>query len=257
MKRSLYDILEKLLNMSRNYGFFRGLLILTKLKLSKSGNIKLPDIKHPIKIRLSSSDKITFHQVFTYLHYDIDFGFEPSLIIDAGANVGLASIYFKNRYPKAKILTIEPEKSNFSLLSENLEKYEDIVCYENALSNEPGGVLEVIDNGSGNWGMVTLKEGANETGQVLGTVNTITINDLIDEHNLEVIDVLKVDIEGAEKELFSNNYERWLPITKILIVELHDRMKEGTSTSVFNAVNKYSFDFDYQGENLIFTNKNL
>ena len=71
------------------------------------------------------------------------------------------------------------------------------------------------------------------------------------------IDVLKLDIEGSEKEVFEEGYENWLPKTKLLLVELHDKMKKGCSRSVLNAVNKYDFSFDIKGENIIFTNNSF
>jgi hypothetical protein len=68
------------------------------------------------------------------------------------------------------------------------------------------------------------------------------------------IDILKLDIEGSEKEVFETGYEHWLPKINILIIELHDKMKKGCSRAVFNAISKYDFSFDIKGENIIFTN---
>ena len=67
------------------------------------------------------------------------------------------------------------------------------------------------------------------------------------------IDILKLDVEGAEKEIFSSNYEDWLPKTKVLIIELHDRMRKGCSKVVFSAISEYNFSLDISGENLVFT----
>ena len=68
------------------------------------------------------------------------------------------------------------------------------------------------------------------------------------------IDILKLDIEGSEKEVFSAGFENWMPKTKVIIIELHDAMKPGCSRAVFAAVNKYNFSFNIKGENIIFTN---
>ena len=75
--------------------------------------------------------------------------------------------------------------------------------------------------------------------------------------HLSRIDILKIDIEGAEKELFSSGFENWLPRTKILFVEVHDDMKKGSSKSVFNATSKYNFRFTMQHENLVFINEDI
>ena len=63
-----------------------------------------------------------------------------------------------------------------------------------------------------------------------------------------------LDIEGSEKEVFSTDFENWLPKTKVIVIELHDAMKTGCSRAVFAAVNKYNFSFNFKGENIIFTN---
>jgi Methyltransferase FkbM domain len=77
------------------------------------------------------------------------------------------------------------------------------------------------------------------------------------ERNWDTIDILKLDIEGAEKKVFESGYEQWLPKVKVLIVELHDRMRSGCSETVFKAVSQYSFSNEIRGENHIFFNKDL
>ena len=53
------------------------------------------------------------------------------------------------------------------------------------------------------------------------------------------IDILKIDIEGAEKELFMDNYKTWLGKTKVIVIELHDRLDKEISGIFFKAVNNY------------------
>ena len=60
-----------------------------------------------------------------------------------------------------------------------------------------------------------------------------------------------------QKEIFSNGYEEWLPKTKILIVETHDRFTKGSSKAVFTAISKYDFSCAIKGFNMIFTNQEL
>jgi predicted O-methyltransferase YrrM len=45
---------------------------------------------------------------------------QTAVVVDAGANIGLASLWFANQYPKAKIVCIEPDPENFRILKENL-----------------------------------------------------------------------------------------------------------------------------------------
>ena len=69
------------------------------------------------------------------------------------------------------------------------------------------------------------------------------------------IDILKIDIEGAEKEVFSDNIDGWLKKTKLVIIELHEESKPGCINAVETAMRKYNFQlFLEKGENLIYLN---
>jgi hypothetical protein len=87
-----------------------------------------------------------------------------------------------------------------------------------------------------------------------GSIPAYSIGSIMEEMNWSTIDLLKLDIEGSEKEVFEKNYESWLPNTKMIIVEVHDHMRKGAAKSVFTATNKYNFSFSMNHENLIFMN---
>jgi hypothetical protein len=72
-------------------------------------------------------------------------------------------------------------------------------------------------------------------------VSSVAISDLQEKFHFSEIDILKIDIEGAEKEVFEKNYESWLPKVKILFIETHDRMKPNCSYTVMNTLNKFNF----------------
>ena len=73
------------------------------------------------------------------------------------------------------------------------------------------------------------------------------------ESGFDEIDLLKIDIEGAEKEVFgAPDVDEWLSKVKVLTIELHDRMKRGCSYEFFKAMSKYHWHFALRGENLIF-----
>ena len=69
--------------------------------------------------------------------------------------------------------------------------------------------------------------------------------------NIPYIDILKMDIEGAEKEIFEFGYANWIPKVKVMIVELHDRYKEGCSKAFFKTMGEYEFSSRIRGENII------
>ncbi|WP_422359123.1 FkbM family methyltransferase [Reichenbachiella sp.] len=252
--------MRKILQYLENYGF-GGLIIYLKLisckhGLIKKAKIKVPKIKKPILVRNSTSDYPIFNQVFRDLEYDINFGFEPKSIIDAGANIGLTALYFSGEYPNCKIISIEPESLNFEVLVENTKANANIIPVKKALSNKLEK-LSVMGSDRETSSFTTEKLESNEDDKGRrNEVETTTVSELMRENDLKSVDVVKIDIEGFEKELFESNHEDWVPYTKVLIIELHDRMKKGCSKSLFECMVKYDFELDMRGENLIFTNLN-
>jgi FkbM family methyltransferase len=221
---------------------FRGLVNFVNFLNSKYYKI----ILNPLIIRKNTSDLEVFKQIFTYKDYDIDYKIKPKIIIDGGANVGYSSIFFARKFKNAKIFAIEPEESNFEVLKENTKKYKNIIPIKKGLWPTKG-YLKIIDNGQEKYGFITKIVKKNEKYDV----EVITINDLMKKYNITKIDILKLDIEGAEKELFEENYDNWLDKTEILIIELHEKMKRGCEKAFYSAIKKYDLDIQESGENII------
>ncbi len=65
------------------------------------------------------------------------------------------------------------------------------------------------------------------------------------------IDILKLDIEGAEQELFESDSDTWLDRVNALIVELHDRLRPGCSDAFYRAIRRHNFARLYRGEHVL------
>lgn len=244
----------KLLYRFINYfGLLSGIKLFLQFKFNQLSSIQLPGYQHPFQLRVNTTDIPMFYQVFFNQCYNINFDIVPKVIIDAGANIGLASIYFANRFKESRIISLEPESNNFKLLTKNSKLYTNITPINYALWNETDELI-VEDQGLGSSGFKVKKE-ANQGH--LQKVKSITIDQLFLQYKLDIIDVLKIDIEGSEKEIFDSNYENWLNKIRYLIIETHDFLRPGTSKSVFKAISKYDFHLEIRGENLIFINQNL
>lgn len=217
--------------------------------------IKRKDCKHPFFLRLLSSDIPTYEQVFINQDYDFLVERQPKVIVDAGANIGLASILFANRYPDAKIIAIEPENSNFELLKKNADPYPNIIPLHAALwhKNEE---INLIDPGLGKWGFITETNtsSGNLPGRLCHTVMAMTLEKIMKDHNLSNINILKIDIEGAEKEVFSDT-SPWIEKIDSLIIELHERMKAGCTTSFYSGAKGFDKEWKH-GENVYLSKKN-
>ena len=238
--------------MVKAFGLIDAIKLYIKVKIKPSGVLNTSKYKGPFYLRPHTTDYFTFDQVFLRNQYDIHFPFEIKNIIDAGANIGLASVYFSQRFVNSSIVAIEPSKENFAILSKNIASYPNVKPLLKGLWNKDVH-LTIIDSGAiENSFMVqeTVPDHPN-------SISAISIATIMQEQEWEYIDLLKIDIEGAEKEVFESNYDYWLPLTKSIVIELHDQMKKGCSKSVFAAISKYNFSFSISDENLVFINEDL
>lgn len=235
------------------FGLLNGLkLVLVKRMRRGSVKLKLRGYKNSIIIRANTSDFATFEQIFINKDYDIDIDFDPRFIIDGGAYVGYSTAYFGTKFPNARIIAVEPAKSNFNLLKRNTINYSNVSLYNAGLWWKKA-YLYVKDEGLGEWGFF-VKEAVNDAE---GMIEGIPISDILNKSGFETIDILKLDIEGSEIEIFSSNFESWLGKVKMLIIELHDRLRPKCSEIFFNAIKKYDFSVGQSGENLVLINRNF
>lgn len=202
------------------------------------------EFTHPIFLRTGTTDFSTFMDVIFGKAYEFSFKSMPDVIIDCGANIGLTSVFWKNKYPASKIISIEPEKNNFEILSKNMGNYDNTVLYNNGIWNKAAR-LKIVDPGLGEWGFMVQ-----ETEEEIDAIRAVSIKDIMLQNDIETIDILKIDIEGSEKELFESDYDYWLPRTKVIIIELHDRLRKGASQSFFSALVKYKFETVVKGQNI-------
>ncbi len=166
-------------------------------------------------------------------------------IIDAGANIGDETARFLFHYPDAKIVAIEPDESNFSMLHKNFESTTDQVRLIK------GGLWPVRTHLRVVAG--TSKESFHvvETPDFDDSVKSWTIPDIMNSMNWERIDILKLDIEGAEYELFTRNYEEWIPKVNAFIFEVPDNDRPGSTQMIYKAVSSQNYNSYVCGENLI------
>lgn len=236
--------------LRKHLGFKNALNAFSAIKITRTGSIKLNFLKYPFVIRLDRmADSSTFNEVILRKEYDINLPITPMRIIDGGANIGLTSVFFANKYPDAGIVAVEPDSGNFALLKENIRHYSNITPLKTAVWSRKTNLM-IVDHGRGDNSYMVEETELNNDFTFHGT----SVMDMMRQQQWDTIDVLKLDIEGSEREVFSRNYEEWLPATKVLIVETHDRFTKGCSKAVFAAISRYDFSCRIKGFNFIFTN---
>jgi FkbM family methyltransferase len=192
-----------------------------------------------VHVRPRTTDILSFYQVFHEREYDfseyrqfprilaayqriLDSGRIP-FIVDAGANVGAASIWFSTQFPEARILAIEPNGENAELCRLNTRGLPNVKVIEVAIGSEPGTV-SLSNPAKQAWAFRTTRT-------TDGEIGVRTVSDLIlDEQRPASLFLAKIDIEGFEDDLFANNNE-WLDEVEVIIIELHDYIFAGQGRS--------------------------
>ena len=211
--------------------------------------VDIPGIPTKFFFRPIFADVVVIRSIFGDEEYQLPpiKNFQPKLILDCGGNIGCSAVFFANVYPNAQIYSVEPEIRNFKMLTYNTIFYDKVHPINAALWDKET-FIKIADENADTNGYMTIETTADDS----DALKTTTVSKLLAESGFDEIDLLKIDIEGAEKEVFSApNVDEWLSKVKVLVIELHDRMKKGCSRAFFKAVSNYDWHFEFRGENLI------
>jgi FkbM family methyltransferase len=171
------------------------------------------------------------------------------IIIDAGANIGTETLRFRHFHPGARIIAIEAEKQNFSLLSDNIRPDRNIFPIHAGLYSKTCR-LKIEKRGASNESF-SVSEVAADAAEydVIG----LSVPEIMREHRLDHIDILKLDIEGAERWVFDATADAWIGKVKVLIFECPDNDAPGTTAQIYDVLarNGLRFDTHLHGENLV------
>ncbi len=174
-------------------------------------------------------------EIFVEDIYNIEFKTPKPYILDCGANMGLATIYLKKRYPEAVILAFEPDENNFSLLQKNINQHQwkNIELRKEAVWKDDCTLKFKCDGTLG-----SKISDNNESGTEI-EVKAIRLKHLLNQP----VDFLKMDIEGAEYEVIKDCAEN-LHNIKNLFIEFHGHFnKMHELNTIFDIVTKAGFSY--------------
>jgi FkbM family methyltransferase len=212
-------------------------------------SITIKGIKSRVICRTSNSDRFALAQVFIDHDCDIQISPSPQLIIDGGANVGYASVLLANKYPDATILAIEPDTENLRVATDNCRPYPNVHLIRGGIwSSDCSLALQNPDAES--WAFRVSEVNPTTPGALRG----MSLSTLMEEYGFDAIDLLKLDIEGAEEEVFSHADRSWLQKVNNIVIEVHG---ESAHRAVREALEEYPFEPSIKGEKLIFTKSNI
>lgn len=198
-----------------------------------------------------SSDVSVVNQIFSKRDYSEVIrmmrtkfgGQDPIRILDAGANVGYATLYFKTLFPRARVICIEPEGSNMTQLSRNLALNgfnPDITILLGGLWSRKAFLRVDRDafRDQAEWSFHVV-----ETPEPEGSLPGYSVQDILSRMEWDRIDLFKMDIEGAESEVFRDPAAAawFLARTCILAIEIHDEFQIREKICRILAENQFDF----------------
>lgn len=173
--------------------------------------------------RLLGRPLTSFNNYFWYFHsieelfvdevYKCELSTDAPYILDCGANIGLSVIYFKQHWPKSKIVAFEPDPKNFDYLTKNIESFQltDVIAVKKGVWKESTSLKFFADGHLG--GTVIHSDFSNTQ---LPDTQFVRLRDYLDMK----VDFLKIDIEGAEYEVLKDARDKLVNV-EYLFVEFH------------------------------------
>lgn len=219
------------------------------------------DLGLTIKIRKRpSSDLNVFAQIFIYKEYDALVEFykkhfpndQKINFIDAGCNIGLTVLYLSKKFKDMRVITFEPDQSNTNSIIfntsanqiKNVKLIKGGLWYKNTFLKIVNDFRDKME-----WS-IRVEETNENTG-----LYAYSLNEIVKENEIHVIDILKIDVEGSEKEVFTNLNTNisFLEKTKCIAIEIHDEFE--CREDIVNILEKHNFTWFNSGELTIGVNQ--
>jgi FkbM family methyltransferase len=184
--------------------------------------------------------KSTFRSIFIDKIYDFEETMASPFIIDAGANIGLATLFWKKKFNKAEIICFEPSKVVYELLLKNLNAngFNDVTCINKALSNR-ATILPFTTDEALSGSLIEEKN---------LSLNYLVETDLLSKYINKEVDMLKLDIEGAEIDVLLEVKDK-LRLVKRIFIEYHSFSHLPQQLSlILSLLERLNFRYYIEGE---------
>jgi FkbM family methyltransferase len=202
---------------------------------NRTYQVRVPQWTHPVHVRGGrSTDTTVLYEILVTEEYSLAPVLDsPKVVVDGGANIGMASAYFLNRYPSTRVISVEPFQAAAALCRKNLEPYgQRATVVQGAIWPVEGSVcLDPMEEDTRN------RVRPSNSGEA-ASVQAVTMKSLVTLAGGSV-DLLKLDVEGSEREIFGTGAAEWLPEVRNILIELHGPDCE---TRVFGAVAGYDYE---------------
>lgn len=168
-------------------------------------------------------------------------------IIDAGANIGDETLRFRYFHPEALVVALEPESGNYEMLARNTAGDERTIALQAGLWSHECA-LAIAPNPEDNKEAFRVTEAP---AGAPGTIPACSVPSLMNRFDRQTVDILKMDIEGAEDDVFARGAEEWIGRVKVFIFECPDGDRPGAALRIFRKLSGQNLNCYIQGENLV------
>ena len=151
---------------------------------------------------------------------------QEKVIVDIGSNIGFFTIYALIKNPNSQILAVEANPKNFEILKNNIYENnlsDNVKVFNCVVTSKPGLQPFYLSSNSG-WSSIYNERGA-KNGKIIH-VDSTSLSMLFENNKLNVIDLLKIDIEGAEYDIMLNDKFLENFIVKELFIEVDKRPRD-------------------------------
>lgn len=187
-------------------------------------NVTLPSSGRRVlkaSLRPNGGDYHTFRDVFQRRLYAVD-ATNVRHVLDLGANIGLSTLYFASQFPDAEFACVEPSTDNCKTLRAVLARNDIQAVVIQSAIGPVSGVAELhLTSDSSSYSLVPAVPSARRE-----HVMQVTVPAVLERLGWKEVDLLKVDIEGYERRLFSQN-NGWLARVKRIVGEAHGHVGYG------------------------------
>ncbi|WP_433665902.1 FkbM family methyltransferase [Nocardia sp. CA-136227] len=197
----------------------------------------------PITVRRNQSDLLILWQIFLHRYYELDqvYALDSEIdvldtVVDLGGNTGQAAAYFTARYRPRRLLTVEPITESRQVLHRNRSLSGlDWIVEDCAVAGAAGELEFAV---SAFWDTCTavpevyeLRRSRpwrleNSLARPPRILPARTVDELLDRHGLDHVDLLKVDVEGSEADIFAAP-RPWMDAVDRIVLEIHDKYIDG------------------------------
>lgn len=199
-------------------------------KKMRTGDLVLVTRPNPIAMKMDYDAYLVFKEIFIEDFYKINSILKKvrtnAVVLDIGANTGFFSYLILSKLKSAKVFAFEPFKKNVQLInatiSRNVNIKDNLVVIEKAVTDKHNEEIKFyVDESAEQTSIASIYNNFDNRNTGYTIVKTTNLENILKENNIDKIDILKLDCEGAEYPILYNASDDLLKKINLMLIEAH------------------------------------